>query len=783
MNTYIEIHGQGTFPNIKVTLKEFVVSLKSELQRENVPLESVRLNGGAASHVVGARQMIDDIGYNDLDLIFGLGSDEEMVFEKVRQRLYATLRSLLPEEEDGKLEQLSDTVIDDGYVQKMVKVSNNNDCWSLISLYNNDGENVEVKFVHRMKRQYEFSVDSFQIELDSLLSYYELNSDKCVTFTNDFFLTVMAESKYGKFDEALFHLNNKLVATLRPEEIRGGGLLKYCNLLLNGYHIADSDIKNMQRYMCSRFFIDFPDANSQQNKLQSYIRTHLKKAPKSYKGHLSRQNGGAGAAAGNSIGSSDSSPLSTEDKENVSDCNVQPVLKEKEKIDDGSLECYRINFLKIVRNVIDYSTVCLMNIERACTLNLLDSMIFDLYRSFVLKREGKFPFEGNESGYFSENSSISNSLPSPSHFSRSSSPSNFSINGAATSTASRSSSPASAAFAVSAARLQTPVDLAIAPNGFLHPTALGIHFTTPQVFHPFTNLHNVSMMQSSGNVSAARNGGAHGMGLGGQHHNQSQLHNHCENSVSCHNGAQYQQQPSSHQSQHQTSHSQHFGSQYHSHSHHHGNRNGHSRNKGNNHQYGHYNHYSKNGSSNSSGASMHHHYHHGNNNHQYHNYHINNNHFQSHGSSHYYGGGGASSGGRSSSSYFHSQYNYHSHSPPYAGGYQVVGYHSQQYHPHNHQSQFHENPSTHLNSSSSEYTIEIHPEKSCGDENSEEQIADVDSLYQLAADHCSSTLGEEEGSDEFSEVASRTTETPPNFCQKGAKYGPESTTPVALAAF
>merc|ERR1719230_1966422 len=132
--------------------------------------------------------------------------------------------------------------------------------------------------------------------------------------------------------------------------------------------------------MCSRFFIDFPDANSQQNKLQSYIRTHLKKAPKSYKGHLSRQNGGAGAAAGNSIGSSDSSPLSTEDKENVSDCNVQPVLKEKEKIDDGSLECYRINFLKIVRNVIDYSTVCLMNIERACTLNLLDSMIFDLYR-------------------------------------------------------------------------------------------------------------------------------------------------------------------------------------------------------------------------------------------------------------------------------------------------------------------------------------------------------------------------------------------------------------------
>lgn len=826
MNAFIEIHGQGTFPNIKVSLKEFVVTLKSELKQENVPVESIRLNGGAASHVVGARQMIDDIGYNDLDLIFTLGSDQEMVFDKVRQRLYATLRKLLPVNGDSQIDQLSDTIIDDGYVQKMVKVSNNNDCWSLISLYNNDGENVEVKFVHRMKRQYEFSVDSFQIELDSLLSYYESNSDKSLTFTDDFFLTVMAESKYGKFDEALFHLNNKLVATLRPEEIRGGGLLKYCNLLLNGYHIADSDIKNMQRYMCSRFFIDFPDANSQQNKLSSYIRTHLKKAPKSLRGHLSKQTTGLNnsqTGCGDAAESSGSS--SNEDnKENVTECNAsnagtptqQPpsqAVKEKEKVDDGSLECYRMNFLKIVRNVIDYSTVCLMNIERACTLNLLDSMICDLYRSFVLKREGKFPFEGNDSGYFgSENSSISNSLPSPSHFSRSSSPSNFSINGATTSTASRSSSPASAAFNISTSRLQTPVDLAMTTNGFLHPFAMGIHFTTPQVFHPFANLHNVSMMQNSGNVSASRNGGGNGHhgvgGFGGQHHNQSQLHNHCaQNSLTSHNGGgtggQYQQNSGSSSSGHQTmsSHFQHHSHSHHSHHSNHGNRSG--RNKGgiNNHQYGHYNHYNKNGgnsSNNSGGANVHHHYHHGNN-HQYHNYHINSNHFQSHmGSSHYYGG--ASSGGRSNS-YYHNQYNYHSHSPPYSaggnGGYQLVGYHSQQYQSHHPQSQMshfqeEEAPnvaenSSHTSASGGFSATEPGPDKSCTvDENTnDEQIPDVDSFYPLA-DQCSASLDEETSpDDEFPEVSlSRSTETPPNFCQKGAaKYGPESTTPVALAAF
>ena len=793
-------------------------------------MESIRLNGGAASHVVGARQMIDDIGYNDLDLIFTLGSDQEMVFDKVRQRLYATLRNLLPQDEDSQVDNLSDAIIDDGYVQKMVKVSNNNDCWSLISLYNNDGENVEVKFVHRMKRQYEFSVDSFQIELDSLLSYYESNSDKSVTFTDNFFLTVMAESKYGKFDEALFHLNNKLVATLRPEEIRGGGLLKYCNLLLNGYHIADSDIKNMQRYMCSRFFIDFPDANSQQNKLQSYIRTHLKKAPKSLRGHLSKQN--AGSSNGQSgLSETTSTVSSSEDKENVNECNnavPQQVLKEKEKIDDGSLEVYRINFLKIVRNVIDYSTVCLMNIERACTLNLLDSMIYDLYRSFVLKREGKFPFEGNDSGYFgSENSSISNSLPSPSHFSRSSSPSNFSINGATASTASRSSSPASIAFAVSASRLQTPVDLALTSNGFLHSTAMGIHFTTPQVFHPFANLHNVPIMQNSGNLSSSRNTvgtGHHAMGgfgggiSSGQHHNQSQLHNHCQqNSLTSHNGgvgSQYQANSGSassaaHQNEHQAMSSSHFQHHGHSHHSHHGNRSG--RNKGgmNNHQYGHYNHYKNGGgssSNNSNGANMHHHYHHSNN-HQYHNYHINSNHFSSHaGSSHYYGGG-AGSGGRGNNSYYHSQYNYHSHSHPYsagtgAGAYQVLGYHNlqyqQQHHNHtqnnNHLNHFQQEEgdpnivTTNSSSSGGFSALEPRSEKSrnvADDANTEELFADdVDSFYQLT-DQCSTSLDEETSpDDEFAQVSSHGAETPPNFCQKGAaKYGPETTTPLALAAF
>jgi hypothetical protein len=49
----------------------------------------------------------------------------------------------------------------------------NNDSWALMSLCNVNGQNIELKFVDRMKRQFQFSVDSFQILLDPLLDHYE----------------------------------------------------------------------------------------------------------------------------------------------------------------------------------------------------------------------------------------------------------------------------------------------------------------------------------------------------------------------------------------------------------------------------------------------------------------------------------------------------------------------------------------------------------------------------------------------------------------------------------
>ena len=109
-------------------------------------------------------------------------------------------------------------------MQKMVKVCNDSDRWSLISLSNNSGKNVELKFVDSLRRQFEFSVDSFQIKLDSLLLFYECSENP---MTETFHPTIIGESVYGDFHEAFDHLCNKIIATRNPEEIRGGGLLKY----------------------------------------------------------------------------------------------------------------------------------------------------------------------------------------------------------------------------------------------------------------------------------------------------------------------------------------------------------------------------------------------------------------------------------------------------------------------------------------------------------------------------------------------------------------------------
>lgn len=264
----VPVHGRGNFPTLEVRLKDIVARVRSRLELSGIRVKDVRLNGSTASHV-----LVQDIGwsYKDLDVIFRVDLPHEADFRLSKDVVLGTLLDFLPE--GVNKEKITPMTLKEAYVQKLVKVNTEQDRWSLISLSNNNGRNVELKFVDSIRRQFEFSVDSFQIKLDSLLLFYECSENP---MAETFHPTIMGESVYGDFCEALDHLRNKVICTRNPEEIRGGGLLKYCHLLVRGFRAAsESEMKSLQRYMCSRFFIDFPDIGEQQRKLESYLQNHF----------------------------------------------------------------------------------------------------------------------------------------------------------------------------------------------------------------------------------------------------------------------------------------------------------------------------------------------------------------------------------------------------------------------------------------------------------------------------------------------------------------------------
>lgn len=324
MNEVVYIHGRGNFPTLEVKLNDLVTLVKKKLEMDiasggaGMIVKDIRLNGGAASHVLASEPQ----PYNDLDLIFAVEFSSNRHYDRVKSVVLNSLFDLLP---DGvSRRRITTCSLKEAYVGKMVKVNNNNsdgDRWSLISLGNSPGnKNVELKFVDTMGRQFEFSVDSFQIVLDSLLLFYDCAQ---LPISENFYPTVVGESVYGDFQEALYHLQKKLISTRHPEDIRGGGLLKYCYLRVRNYRPVSMDrIKTLERYMCSRFFIDFPETQTQRSKLEGYLRNHFWGA--------------------------DEEPL-------------------------------QYQYLMHLYEVVETSTVCLMGHERRQTLHLIESLAIQVF--------------------------------------------------------------------------------------------------------------------------------------------------------------------------------------------------------------------------------------------------------------------------------------------------------------------------------------------------------------------------------------------------------------------
>lgn len=163
----IPIHGRGNFPTLKIKPKDIIHVVRDRLVSKNIKVRDVRLNGSTASHVLVKE---NGTSYKDLDIIFGVELPKQEDFQIIKEVVLGCLLDFLPQ--GVNKDKITALTMKEAYVQKMVKVFTEYDRWSLISLSNNSGKNVELKFVSFLRRQFEFSVDSFQIILDTMLESY-----------------------------------------------------------------------------------------------------------------------------------------------------------------------------------------------------------------------------------------------------------------------------------------------------------------------------------------------------------------------------------------------------------------------------------------------------------------------------------------------------------------------------------------------------------------------------------------------------------------------------------
>lgn len=267
----------SNFPVLNISPAGIVKVVRQRLIERGIKVHDIRMNGSAASYCLceSHSEYLPELKFNDVDLIFGVSIEREYDFHVIKEEVLMSLLEFFPEESSKS--RISSHLLEETYVRKMVLVVNHTSRWSLLSLGDERGtRSIELKFVSKIKRQFEFTVDSFQIFLDEYLTYGKCTADSPVSISAKFFPTVHAISVYGDYAEAMNHLNNRLIHTEAPEEIRGGGLLKYCTLLVNGFKPADeAQIERLEPYMCSRFFIDFPTVSQQYYKILKCVTTRF----------------------------------------------------------------------------------------------------------------------------------------------------------------------------------------------------------------------------------------------------------------------------------------------------------------------------------------------------------------------------------------------------------------------------------------------------------------------------------------------------------------------------
>eukprot|EP00039_Didymoeca_costata_P023942 m.8762 g.8762 ORF g.8762 m.8762 type:complete len:818 (-) comp3953_c0_seq1:229-2682(-) len=333
--------GVHLFPEIKITPHSLVLHIVEALSLRGTEVRDVRLEGSCAAHILSPASIPS---YNDLDFVFYLDSDgDRSHLESCRGTVLNVIQHQLArqQKEQGKQEEtlyphtpppslpntplkpdLNDLAL--AYVRKMfitrqpgsnASDDGSNGCdedsWSMLQVQCGNGDmitSIDLKFVQRIARPYQFSADSFQIDIPMSEEAFDciMDTDRrrsvgslpavainIIDATNSPPTTPTTPTRrpsyaqaakkdteepvvfrvYSSYPgdnssslcglhDALAHVNEKYIAVTKEADmasVRGGGLLKYVSYLMKGFKCGPNiDEHRLENYILCRFLIDFP---------------------------------------------------------------------------------------------------------------------------------------------------------------------------------------------------------------------------------------------------------------------------------------------------------------------------------------------------------------------------------------------------------------------------------------------------------------------------------------------------------------------------------------------
>jgi len=268
--------------------------------------EGIRLTGGGATCVLsqGSESQLNDLDFtiylednrahNFADILL---CEEEVLSEMVEEQLGIRL-SLF------EIYQL--------FFRESFRISEKQEAWSLFRC-GSESFGIDIRVVARNRRNFVFSIDSFEIILDPLLksakqlasglndggffpgdyaSTTESNEangeagevvgkENTTTHSSSSKTEVEVECNYGDFKEACVHLHTKLLKTWDPASVRRG-LFRYCLELAKGNRPCAEDKQRLEAAFVEELYHEFAawknDGDEFQRSIHKFLHTHKRHA-------------------------------------------------------------------------------------------------------------------------------------------------------------------------------------------------------------------------------------------------------------------------------------------------------------------------------------------------------------------------------------------------------------------------------------------------------------------------------------------------------------------------